>query len=90
MQVRQDVTKEEWENWLTSPATIRLREWAWERQEDLKRRWAEGEFTDAMQTAMAVRNAGATGACSVYEEIQEMDFEKIGIKEEISVQSVGT
>ncbi len=78
------ITEEEWKEWLLHPVTKHLRKWAFEKQEELKSRWADGEFTDAMQSAMAVRNAGATGACSVYKEVEEMDY--ILIAEEESAE----
>lgn len=76
------LTEEEWKEWLLHPATKRLREWAYEQLEDRKDRWADGDFTDFTQTAMIARNAGATGACSVYKEIVEMNYEKMGVKDE--------
>ena len=68
------VTLEMWQEWLESPVTRALREWAQREQDDLKGQWASGAFTDVFQGAMAVRNAAATGACSVYGQIEELDY----------------
>ena len=49
--------------------------------------WASGNFTAAFDMEMAVKNAGATGACSVYETVTELDYELIVIG--ASDESVG-
>lgn len=41
--------------------------------------WANGTFSAAFSVEMAVKNAGATGACSVYEEVIELDYQQIAI-----------
>lgn len=44
--------------------------------------WAGGNFSAAFDMEMAVKNAGATGACSVYASIIELDYEQIAKEEE--------
>lgn len=39
--------------------------------------WANGQFSDGFDVAMAVKNAGATGACSAYLEVMEVNFETL-------------
>ena len=56
---------------------MELRKWAQVQMDDLKSQWASGAFTDVFQGAMAVRNAAATGACSVYETVKELDYSLI-------------
>lgn len=43
--------------------------------------WASGSFTAAFELEMMVKNAAATGACSIYEQVSEMDFNQIGEKD---------
>ena len=54
-----------------------IRLWAEVRQERLKDAWARGEFSAAFSMEMAVKNAGATGACSILQELQELDYETV-------------
>ena len=63
--------------WLRDPCTKLFREWARRRKLQLMESWAAGEFTAAFDVEMAVKNAGATGACSVYQEVIEPVFEKL-------------
>ncbi len=39
--------------------------------------WANGNFTGTFNVEMAVKNAGATGACSAYQEVLELTFEDL-------------
>ncbi len=57
--------------------TEQMRQWAKRKREALKERWASGEFSDGFDVAMAVKNAGATGACSAYLEIEQIEFETL-------------
>ena len=72
-------SQDEWEDWLQHPCTKRLRFWAQHGRQDLMEGWAKGNFAAAFTMEMAVKNAGATGACSVYELVNEMDYELIVI-----------
>jgi len=47
--------------------------WAARRREALKESWANGEMSAAFDMEMAVKNAGATGGCSVYRELLNLD-----------------
>lgn len=66
-----------WEEWLMHPCTKALRGWAREQRQALMEQWANGNFTASFDIEMAVRNAGATGACSIYAEVEEMDYQLI-------------
>jgi hypothetical protein len=45
--------------------------------------WAGGAFSASFEVEMLVKNAGATGACSAYQEVLELDYETIkGVLEE--------
>lgn len=70
-------TEGEWEEWLSHPCTKHLRAWAERSRLDLMEMWASGHFTGAFDVEMAVKNAGATGACSVYADIHSLDYKQI-------------
>lgn len=70
-------TEEEFLDWLQSPVTQLLREWARRRRQNLMERWANGDFSAAFSMEMAVKNAGATGACSILEEVIEPVFQDL-------------
>lgn len=72
-------TETEWEEWLIHPCSKRLRRWAEQSRLDLMELWAGGKFSAAFDMEMAVKNAGATGACSVYETVTELDYQQIVI-----------
>ena len=76
------VTEDDWNEWLQHPCTKRLRIWADEQRTDLMEQWANGNFSAAFDMEMAVKNAGATGACSVYVDIRELDYKQIGEHDE--------
>ena len=71
------VDEKAWAEWLQLPQTKALREWAAARRLDLMENWADGAFSDGFDVAMAVKNAGATGACSVYKQLSEMEYSLI-------------
>lgn len=52
-------------------------QWASLRREQLKECWANGEFSAAFDTEMIVKNAGATGACSMLKELLDLEAEDI-------------
>lgn len=79
MSQRQEVTEGLWEEWKQNPCTKRLMEWAGEERQELMESWASGTFTAAFDVEMAVKNAGATGACSIYQFVRELDFNQIVI-----------
>lgn len=82
------ITDQEFKEWLDHPVTRAVKEYLASRRNTLMESWANGEFSAAFSVEMAVKNAGATGACSVYSELAELDFEQlIG---EIADESVRT
>ena len=62
--------------------TVELRQWALRKREALKESWANGSYSDGFDVAMAVKNAGATGACSAYLELIEITFETLNEEKE--------
>lgn len=74
--------EEEWANWTQHPCTKKLRRWALEGKQDLMEKWAAGEFSGAFTTELIVKNAGATGACSIYDAVIELDYNQIGASDE--------
>jgi hypothetical protein len=71
------IAEEEFLGWLDHPVTKQLREWAHRRREDLKEQWANGTFSAAFDTEMAVKNAGATGFCSAMQELIDIDYDTL-------------
>lgn len=57
--------------------TKELRRWAKVRREQLKDSWASGQFSAAFDTEMLVKNAGATGACSILLELMELNYDEL-------------
>jgi hypothetical protein len=43
----------------------------------LKEAWANGQFTAAFDIEMMAKNAGATGAASVFQELVEIEYETL-------------
>ena len=60
--------------WKDHPMTKFLMQWASARREDLKERWASGHFSAAFDTEMLVKNAAATGSCSILQLLIELDY----------------
>ena len=75
-------TPEDWAEWLSNPCTKVLRKWARDSKQNLMELWAAGEFSGAFTTEFIVKNVGATGACSIYAEIIEMDYQQIATGED--------
>lgn len=48
-----------------------------EEREHLKESWANGEFSAAFDTEMAVKNAGATGYCSACNDVLNFDKDRV-------------
>jgi hypothetical protein len=72
-------TEAEWNEWMHHPCTKRLRFWADQARTSLMEQWADGNFSAAFDMEMAVKNAGATGACSIYAYVRELDYNQIVI-----------
>lgn len=79
----------EWNEWKQHPCTKALVSWMIEERQSMMERWATGQFSAAFTMEMAVKNAGATGACSVLEDLKDLDYNQIVIKGESSGESVG-
>lgn len=69
--------EDDFKGWLLLPETAALRRWARVKREALRDAWEEGTFSAAFELEMLVKNAGATGACSILREVEELDFETI-------------
>lgn len=82
-------TEEEWQEWLHHPCTKRLRFWAAQTREELRNLWEDGTFSASFETEMIVKNAGATGACSVLKDLVDPDYEKIVIGASDEAKQVG-
>lgn len=72
-------TEEEWNEWKAHPATKSLVKYMQQSRMQLMELWANGDFSAAFSVEMAVKNAGATGACSAYKELMELDYNQIVI-----------
>ena len=82
-------TKDEWDEWLTHPCTKALRAWAAKERQELMEMWAGGSFSAAFTVEMAVKNAGATGACSIHAIVAEMDYQQI-VEANADAKPIGT
>ena len=69
-------TEEDFNAWKRHPVTEFLFLWALKKRESLKEDWAQGSFSDpSFELAMAIKNAGATGACSILKDLLDLDYE---------------
>lgn len=76
-------SEEEFQQWKDQGLTQLVMRMMYNRREALKEQWANGSFSDSFDMAMAVKNAGATGACSAYQMILDLDYQDIlGISNE--------
>ena len=71
------LSQEEFQEWLSHPVTSWFRKWAEMERLELMELWAGGNFSAAFDIEMAVKNAGATGACSIYKYVMDMDYDQI-------------
>lgn len=76
-QTRAMPSEEEFDSWKSQGMTQLVMEIIRKRRETLKEQWANGSFSDSFDMAMAVKNAGATGACSAYQIILDLDYQDI-------------
>ena len=72
-------SEDEWNEWLQHPCTKRLRDWAGKSRESLRDLWEGGSLSASWKAEMIVKNAGATGACSVYKDLIDPDYQQIVI-----------
>lgn len=52
-------------------------QWLHSKREDLKEDWANGNFTASVGNEMLVRNAAATGACSILNDLLNISYEEL-------------
>jgi hypothetical protein len=80
-----EISHEQWLLWLDDPVTMALRAWATERINDRRDMWEGGHFKTPDHFESAIRDSAAQGACSVYREIEALEFELvIGASEDVS------
>ena len=77
MSRQKNLTQEEWEAWEDHPGTQALKQYLLALQGDLKRRWAEGEFTSLEQYATAIKNAKAIGMSELLDNLQHLNYEEL-------------
>ncbi len=52
-------------------------QWLHNKRLTLMQAWADGTFSAQFTMEMAVKNAGATGACSAYQDILNLEAEDL-------------
>lgn len=70
----QTMDKQLFQEWKEHPVTRQLMEWARLKRENLKEDWAQGHFTAAFDLEMLVKNAAATSACSILDDLLNIDY----------------
>jgi len=77
LQQRQELSQEAWDGWLQHPVTKALRRTLlyWQRQK--QEQWASGAFTDQQHFGTAILNAKAIGNCEAWNQVIELDFDKL-------------
>lgn len=81
------IEKQQWIVWLDDPVTRSLREWAGGRRAELRDMWEGGHFKGLDHFESSIRDSAAQGACSVYQEIEALDYELvIGEQEDVSAE----
>lgn len=73
-EMAEKLDKETFLSWKAHPVTELLLKWAESKREELKESWASGSFSAAFTTEMLVKNAAATGACSILADIINVDY----------------
>lgn len=63
--------------WKQDPVTQRFFEYLKEKRMVLMDSWANGQFTAAFETEMIVKNAAATGACSAYQDMIDIEADQL-------------
>ena len=72
-----EIKEQDYLDWLGHPVTQAVRQLCRLRQEELKERWASGEFTDLSQFGTAILNAKAIGNYEAYEKVRKLDYEEL-------------
>ena len=76
-QTENQLTPDQFQDWLTHPVTLQLRR-HWRLQlEELKTRWSQGNFTAAGVEATALLNANAIGQCEVLTNMIDLEQDQL-------------
>ena len=70
--------KEMFIQWKEHPVTIKVLAHLRERRDDLKEMWASGNLASPNLDEMAIKNAAAQGACSVLNDLLNIDYVELG------------
>lgn len=63
--------------WLLDPVTQELRKWARLQREEKRDMWEGAHFEAPNAHEICMRNTAAIGACSVYRQIEDLDYTDI-------------
>ena len=74
----EEAQKEQFLNWQAHPVTEMVMEWARSKRESLKEDWANGMFTAANDFEMLIKNAAATSACSILDDLLNISYVELG------------
>lgn len=70
-------TEQDFNDWRLHPVTKAVQELLRRWEEELKTRWAHGEFTDVSQYEAAIVNAKRVGQCEIIEHLKQLDYEQL-------------
>lgn len=70
-------TPEQWELWLLDPVTQWVRRWAHDKRNERRDMWEGGHFKSIDHFESAIKDSAAQGACSVYWEIEALEYESM-------------
>ena len=73
-------TKDEFDNWNALPVTNTLRELAQKYIDEIKDRWADGEFSYPTNEATQLKNAEALGEIKAWTIVKNLDLDEIMTK----------
>ena len=72
-----EISLEQWLAWLQDPVTQALRDWAKDKRDERRDMWEGGHFKTADHFESAIKDSAAQGACSVYREVEALEYESI-------------
>jgi len=64
-------------DWKNHPVTALLMKWAELKRTELMELWATGNLSGQFTNEMIAKNAGATGACSILQDLLDIDYEEM-------------
>ncbi len=71
--------------WLADPVTQFVRDWAVVQRTELRDAWEGAHFVGQNTHQEVVKNSAAQGACSVYRQIEALDYEDMmGVRKDVS------